>query len=67
MNSVPTITWIPWNPVAMKNVDPYTLSAIVNGASTYSNPCSAVKTAARSTVMIIPMIVPRRLPWINEW
>ena len=56
-----------WNPVAMKNVDPYTLSAIVNGASTYSKPCNAVNTAARTTVMIIPIIVPRRLPWINEW
>lgn len=32
MKAVPTITWIPWKPVAIKKVDPYTPSAIVNGA-----------------------------------
>ena len=35
-NKVPTITCKPWNPVAIKKVDPYTESAIVNEASTYS-------------------------------
>lgn len=29
----PMITCKPWNPVAIKNVDPYTPSAIVNGVS----------------------------------
>lgn len=29
---VPIITWSPWNPVAMKNVDPYDESAIENSA-----------------------------------
>ena len=29
----PMITCRPWNPVAMKKVEPYTLSAIENGAS----------------------------------
>lgn len=29
----PIITWRPWNPVATKKVEPYTLSAIENGAS----------------------------------
>jgi hypothetical protein len=33
---VPIITWSPWNPVAIKNVDPNTASAIENGASQYS-------------------------------
>lgn len=33
---VPIITCVPWNPVAKKNVDPYTESAIVNGDSQYS-------------------------------
>ena len=33
---VPISTWNPWNPVATKNVVPYTLSAIVKGASRYS-------------------------------
>lgn len=35
-NMVPIITWIPWNPVAMKKDDPYTESAIENPASMYS-------------------------------
>lgn len=35
-NVVPIITCSPWNPVAIKNVDPYAESAIVNGASMYS-------------------------------
>lgn len=51
----------------MKNVDPYTPSAIVNGASTYSNPWNPVNTAASTTVIMIPTIVPRRFPWISEW
>lgn len=42
-NVVPMITCSPWNPVAIKNVDPYAESAIVNGASIYSYACSAVK------------------------
>jgi len=33
---VPIITWIPWNPVAIKNDEPYTESAIENPASIYS-------------------------------
>ena len=48
-NIVPTRTWKPWNPVATKNVDPYTESAIQNGASRYSNNCNRVK--------IIPKII----------
>lgn len=32
-NEDPMITWRPWNPVATKKVEPYTLSAIENGAS----------------------------------
>jgi hypothetical protein len=35
-NVVPINTWIPWNPVAIKNVAPYTESAIENLASIYS-------------------------------
>lgn len=35
-NDDPIRTWAPWNPVATKNVDPYTLSAIENDASIYS-------------------------------
>jgi len=32
-NVVPIITWSPWNPVAIKNVDPKAESEIENGAS----------------------------------
>ena len=32
-NVVPIRTWRPWNPVATKNVEPYTLSAIENDVS----------------------------------
>lgn len=39
----PIRTWAPWNPVATKNVDPYTLSAIENEASMYSPACRTVK------------------------
>jgi hypothetical protein len=39
----PVITCSPWSPVAMRNVDPYAESAIVNGTSIYSYACSAVK------------------------
>jgi len=42
-NKVPTITWSPWNPVATKNTDPNTESAILKVASAYSIPCRNVK------------------------
>jgi hypothetical protein len=41
-NVVPIITCSPWKPVVIRNVDPYAESAIVNGASAYSNACSKV-------------------------
>jgi len=37
-NVVPMMTCRPWNPVATKNVDPYTESARENDASQYSRP-----------------------------
>ena len=46
------ITWRPWNPVAIKKVDPYTLSAILKGASMYSMACNPVKYRPRPTVMV---------------
>lgn len=42
-NDDPISTWAPWNPVATKNVDPYTLSAIENEASIYSPAWRIVK------------------------
>lgn len=67
MKVVPTSTWIPWNPVEKKKVDPYTPSAIVNPALAYSIPWQSVNSTANTTVMIVPRIAPRRLPWIREW
>lgn len=42
-NVDPIKTCAPWNPVATKNVDPYTLSAIEKEASRYSPACRIVK------------------------
>lgn len=42
-NIEPIITWRPWNPVAKKNVDPNTLSAIENEVSLYSFNCRSEK------------------------
>lgn len=39
----PMMTCKPWKPVAMKNVDPYTPSEIVNGVSKYSEAWRSVK------------------------
>ncbi len=46
----PMITCRPWNPVAMKNVDPKAESAMQNGASVYSNPWNSVNTPPRRIV-----------------
>nr|YP_009531548.1 hypothetical protein [Hannaella oryzae]AXY96248.1 hypothetical protein [Hannaella oryzae] len=67
MKRVPMITWNPWNPVEKKKHDPYTPSAIVKSASTYSSPCSAVNSAASRIVSAIPIIAARRLPSITAW
>lgn len=40
---VPIITCSPWNPVATKNSEPYTLSEMVKGVSWYSDTWRAVK------------------------
>jgi len=50
----PISTCSPWKPVATKNVEPYTLSAIVNEASIYSLACSTVKYAPSNTVKVKP-------------
>jgi len=50
--TVPIITCNPWNPVAIKNVDPKDESAIENGASLYSNPWNKEKTHPRVIVNV---------------
>lgn len=63
----PINTCRPWNPVATKNVDPYTLSAIVKGASKYSPTCSTVKYTPSNTVTVSPWIACSRFPSISLW
>ena len=53
INNVPIITWNPWNPVAIKKVEPYTLSEIENGAPKYSYACTAVNIKAKNKVVIL--------------
>jgi hypothetical protein len=52
-NVVPISTWIPWKPVAMKNVDPYVESLIENSASLYSIYCKHEKYTPKMIVMMI--------------
>jgi len=51
-NEVPIITCNPWNPVAMKKVEPNLESAIQKGASMYSNPWNRVKIIPSKIVII---------------
>ncbi len=67
INIVPINTCSPWNPVATKNVLPNTESAIVNGASMYSNACKYVKNPPNITVITSPTIVPFLSPAIMAW
>jgi hypothetical protein len=50
-NVDPINTWIPWNPVAIKNVDPMVESDIENGASLYSIHWSVEKSNPRVIVI----------------
>jgi len=51
-NVDPIKTWIPWNPVAMKNVEPNAESDIEKGASMYSKPCS-IENRIPNVIVII--------------
>ncbi len=66
-NDDPINTCSPWNPVATKNVVPYTLSAIVKGAAIYSPACRNVKYRPKDTVKIRAWIAPFHFPSINLW
>jgi len=66
-NEDPIKTWAPWNPVATKNVDPYTLSEILKDASAYSPAWSTVKYIPRRTVIINAWIVFIRLFSRSLW
>jgi len=66
----PINTWAPWNPVATKNVDPYTLSAILNEASIYSPAWRNVKYIPKATVkmrawMVLARLCSRSLWWAH--
>jgi len=66
-NVEPISTCAPWNPVATKNVEPYTLSAILNDASMYSPACRNVKYSPKITVAIRAWIVLMRLCSRRLW
>lgn len=56
----PIITCNPWNPVAIKNVEPYEESAIENPPWLYSNNCNSVKYPPKTIVKIMEI-----LAWLN--
>lgn len=45
------ITWRPWKPVAMKNLEPKAESAILKGAVAYSNPWNVEKISPKEIVI----------------
>ena len=53
--------------MATKKVEPYTESAIQNGASTYSKACKAVKIIPKKTVKLKPLIASVLLPVTILW
>lgn len=61
------ITCKPWNPVATKKEDPYTESAIQNGASMYSKACNAVNIKPSKTVRVKPLTASILLPLTILW
>jgi len=63
----PISTWRPWNPVAIKKVEPYALSAIENGASVYSNPWHIVNTRPRVIVRVNPIFDFLEFPFSISW
>lgn len=66
-NEVPIITCNPWNPVAIKKVDPYTESEIEKGDSKYSNPWSAVKYSPKIIVISKLHFLSEKFLKIIEW
>ena len=48
----PRITCNPWNPVAIKNLEPKVVSEILKGASQYSNPCKIEKATPKMIVIV---------------
>ncbi len=65
--SEPTRTWIPWNPVVIKNVDPYTESEKVNLDSKYSIAWQNEKIKPNEIVIINPKTLLSRSLFKNAW
>jgi len=63
----PIITCKPWNPVAIKNVEPKEESDIQNGASIYSNPCKKEKITPRQIVKIKAILDLLKLFFSISW
>jgi hypothetical protein len=66
-NVDPTMTWSPWNPVAIKKVEPKDESDMQNGASWYSNAWKAVKTAPSVIVVIREVLAFLKFPFNISW
>lgn len=61
------ITCIPWNPVAIKKVEPKVESEIVKDASIYSKACNAVKYTPNKIVIIKACFAWEKLASIKLW
>ena len=66
-NTVPTKTWKPWKPVAMKKVEPKIPSEILKAALTYSKAWKPVKTVANKIVKTKPKTASFLLPAVIAW
>lgn len=66
-NDVPIITCKPWNPVAIKKVEPYTESEIEKGDSKYSKAWSPVKYKPKRIVIIKLHFLSEKFMLIKEW
>ena len=64
---MPIITCIPWNPVAIKKVLPYTPSEIEKEASLYSTHCIIKKYTPKRTVTNKPEKVREKELSIRAW
>jgi hypothetical protein len=63
----PMITCRPWNPVAIKKVDPNAESAMQNGASVYSKPWNSVNTAPNVMVRANALVALAFILFIMAW
>lgn len=63
----PINTWRPWNPVAMKKLEPKAVSEIEKGAEIYSNPWKREKTPPNKIVILKEKIAILKCPFNKAW